>query len=184
MSDLEKRIAALEAWRNRVAPYINRSIPLGPRRPSRADEEEANRQIEAIVKAVADILPVDHDNQQLVSGAPVPKDWSHTELKENGQQKDYIVLSPEERAKGFVRPVRRSYIHAGKIAVDAKEEGREPLRIRAGGCGTETRMSQEIAETYARDPKFYNGTFCCGCGKHFPLDQFVWKDAPDEQVGS
>lgn len=102
--------------------------------------------------------------QQLVSGAPVPNDRSHAELKYNGQQKDYVVLSPGERAKGFVRPLRRSYIHTF--------------------CGGETRMSQEIAETYARDPNFYNGTFCCGCGKHFPLDQFVWKDAPNERVGS
>lgn len=30
-----------------------------------------------------------------------------------GQHKSYIVLSDEERAKGFVRPVRRSYRHVG-----------------------------------------------------------------------
>lgn len=34
-------------------------------------------------------------------------------LKENGQHEAYWVLSPEERAKGFVRPVRRSYKHVG-----------------------------------------------------------------------
>ena len=111
------------------------------------------------------IVPeVDRSKQQLASGDPVPEDRSHTELKDNGQQKDYVVLSPEERAKGFVRPVRRRYIHTV--------------------CGTETRMSQSIAETYARDPKFYNATFCCTCGRHLPLPEFVWKDAPDEQVGS
>lgn len=102
--------------------------------------------------------------EQLVSGAPVPEDRSHTKLKANGQQQDYVVLTPEERAKGFVRPVRRTYIHTV--------------------CGWDTKMAQEIAETYARDPHFYNGTFCCRCGKHFPLDQFVWKDNPNEQVGS
>lgn len=29
------------------------------------------------------------------------------------QNEVYLVLSEEERAKGFIRPVRRSYIHAG-----------------------------------------------------------------------
>lgn len=34
-------------------------------------------------------------------------------IKEDGQQACYLVLSDEERAKGFVRPVRRSYKHVG-----------------------------------------------------------------------
>ena len=33
----------------------------------------------------------------------------HRNLKPNGQQQDYVVLAEEERAKGFVRPVRRTY---------------------------------------------------------------------------
>lgn len=32
----------------------------------------------------------------------------------DGMQASYLVLSDEERAKGFVRPVRRSYRHAGR----------------------------------------------------------------------
>ncbi len=35
------------------------------------------------------------------------------ETRPDGQNEAYIVLSDEERAKGFVRPVRRSYIHVG-----------------------------------------------------------------------
>lgn len=31
----------------------------------------------------------------------------------NGQQKNYVVLTEEERAKGFVRPLRRTYRHVG-----------------------------------------------------------------------
>jgi hypothetical protein len=83
-----------------------------------------------------------------------------------GMQQDYVVLAEEERAKGFVRPVRRSYRHLT--------------------CGTVTKMAQTIAETYARDPGFYSGTFCCGCGAHFPVGadgQFVW-DGTDEKVGA
>lgn len=82
-----------------------------------------------------------------------------------GQQKGYVVLADEERAKGFVRPVRRSYKHLT--------------------CGGVTTMGQSLAETYARDPHFYSGTFCCRCGTHFPVGengQFVW-DGTDEKVG-
>lgn len=97
----------------------------------------------------------------LASGAPVPADNSHTQLKPNGQQRDYIVLSEAERAKGFVKPVRMSYIHIGR-------DGRR--------CGGVTLMGLSIAETYARNPKFYSGTFCCRCGAHFDLNEFEWED--------
>ena len=84
-----------------------------------------------------------------------------SQIRPDGQQEKYLVLSDEERAKGFIRPVRRTYIHVA--------------------CNMHTTMGQAIAETYARDPKFYTGTFCCHCGKHFPLKkddvpQFVWLD--------
>lgn len=36
------------------------------------------------------------------------------EQKPNGQNECYLILSEEERSKGFIRPVRRSYIHVGK----------------------------------------------------------------------
>jgi hypothetical protein len=90
----------------------------------------------------------------------------HRKLKPNGQQQDYVVLAEEERAKGFVRPVRRSYKHLK--------------------CGTVTTMGQSLAETYARNPHFYSGTFCCGCGTHFPVGEtgeFVW-DGTNEKVGT
>lgn len=83
----------------------------------------------------------------------------------DGMQEKYLVLSDEERAKGFVRPLRRTYVHLT--------------------CGTATTMGQPIAETYARDPHFYGGTFCAGCRSHFPVGadgQFVW-DGTDEKVG-
>ena len=41
------------------------------------------------------------------AGAPCPIDPT------TGQHKSYWVLPEEERAKGFVRPLRRSYIHVG-----------------------------------------------------------------------
>ena len=119
--------------------------------------------IEAHIKNPEPPPPVDRSQQQLTDGSPVPEDRSHTELLPDGQQKGYVVLSPEERAKGFARPVRRSYKHLK--------------------CGTVTTMGQALAETYARDPKFYSGTFCCHCAAHYPLSEFVWSGTT-ETVGS
>lgn len=82
----------------------------------------------------------------------------------NGEQEKYVVLSDAERAKGFVRPLRFVYVHDK-------------------GCGQQTSMAQPIAETYARDPSFYGGTFCSTCHNHFPVDEFVWQGT-DERVGS
>lgn len=96
-------------------------------------------------------------DRMLTDGSPVPQDRSHTEIDPTtGQQRGYVVLTPEERAKGFVKPVRRSYLHRK--------------------CGSVTTMGRSLAETYARDPNFYNGTFCCHCHEHFGLEQFEWED--------
>lgn len=43
--------------------------------------------------------------------APAPTE----ERLPDGQHADHWVLSEEERAKGFVRPVRLSYVHAGPL---------------------------------------------------------------------
>lgn len=85
------------------------------------------------------------------------------QIKPNGQQEAYLVLSEEERAKGFVRPLRRSYIHTT--------------------CGATTSMGLALCETYARDPTFYGATFCCTCGTHLPVGEFRWFE-DGEVVGS
>jgi hypothetical protein len=50
-------------------------------------------------------------------GEPVPSPETSpvptAEKLPDGQHVDHWVLSAEERAKGFVRPVRRSYVHVG-----------------------------------------------------------------------
>jgi hypothetical protein len=74
----------------------------------------------------------------------------------------YLVLSEEERAKGFVRQVRRTYIH--------------------NACGVATTMGQALAETYAREPGFYGSTYCVHCSRHRPVAEFRWEDG--SQVGS
>lgn len=114
-------------------------------------------------------------------GGPLPENYREIDPI-SGQQKAYAVLTPEERAKGFVRPVRRSYVHVGINPVWNKD-GTVIIKYGEGGCGALTKMNQDIAETYARDPKFYSGTFCVGCRKHLPLNEFVW-DGVQEEVGS
>lgn len=98
----------------------------------------------------------------LTDGSPVTPD--HREINpETGMQKGYVVLSEEERAKGFIRPLRHSYVHLT--------------------CGETTTMGNAIAETYARDPYFYSGTFCAHCREHFPLEEFRW-EGTNEEAGS
>ncbi len=111
-------------------------------------EDEVNR-------LKASTIPVDRNDVKLTDGSAVTPD--HREIKENGQQKGYVVLSEAERAKGFVRPYRDAYRHLK--------------------CQAITTMSRSIAETYARDPFFYSGTFCSTCLAHFDIGEdgeFTW----------
>jgi hypothetical protein len=153
-----------------------------------------------------------------------PNDPKLKEGQQNptGQHEIYLVLSEEERDKGFVRPVRHSYVHIGRktemkggtieplpreeakrfgdpdkyVAFLRYPESESPLVGKAltqeevdnmdkyiGGCGDITSMGRELSETYARDPKFYGATYCARCGKHLPVDEFVWYGT-DEKVGS
>lgn len=67
--------------------------------------------VDQLARAAGMTPPVDRTQKTLTDGSPVTD--GHTELKPNGQQKGYVVLSAEERARGFVRPVRLGYVHVG-----------------------------------------------------------------------
>jgi hypothetical protein len=129
----------------------------------------------------------------------------------------YLVLSQEERAKGFVRPYRDAYKHVGLQPAkyplrDLTDEERErhgkygyvkyekypdpnpdgssvigrfwtQKDIDNKGCGNVTTMGRALSETYARDPTFYGGTYCCTCRMHRPVGEFVWT-ADGTTVGS
>lgn len=175
-----------------------------------ANRAERRKAAEIEKERIKNIPPVDRTKQCLTDGSPVTPD--HRELKANGQQKGYVVLCEEERKKGFVRPVRKSYIHIGirpkyplrDLTAEEKEryadfkyikfeeypESESPVTGRFwtqkdlnSGCGGLTTMGLSLAETYARDPKFYGGTFCCHCGMHFDVAEFIWAGTT-EQVGS
>lgn len=95
---------------------------------------------------------------------PFDPDLGHgADTEPRDQNKKYLVLPEEERARGYVRPLRRTYVHEV--------------------CGTDTTMSYAIAETYAREPTFYGTTYCLECRKHRPVGEFVWKGT-QEPVGS
>ena len=101
----------------------------------------------------------------LTDGRPVYPGHDVIDPK-TGLQQDYVVLSAEERAKGFVRPYRNEYKHLT--------------------CGQITTMGRALSETYARQPDFYGGTFCAHCRSHFPVGpegEFVWVGT-DEKVGT
>lgn len=85
-----------------------------------------------------------------VDGGPVP------------QAEAYLVLTEEERRRGFVRPVRLSYWHET--------------------CGAVTTMALPIAETYAANPHYYGATYCATCRQHRPVGsagEFYWCDLDD-----
>lgn len=129
------------------------------------------------------------------------------------QQEVYLVLSEEERKKGFVRPYRDSYQHVGTkpkyplrdlteeeidrykgenyVKFEVYPDSMSPRtgkfwtqkQLDQNGCGTVTKMGLELSETYARNPHFYGSTYCVGCQMHRPVSGFVWT-ADGETVGN
>jgi hypothetical protein len=117
----------------------------------------------------------------------------------DGMQEKYLVLSEEDRAKGWVRPFRDSYIHVGirpqyltrplnveeqdrysGVGYVAYEEYPEGGTAKGrfwtkaqleSGCGGTTVMGFAIAETYAANPTYYGGTYCATCRGHFPVGE-------------
>ena len=79
------------------------------------------------------------------------------------QNEVYLVLPEEDRKRGFTRPYRTTYRHTV--------------------CGYSTTMGRLLAETHARDPQFYDSTYCVHCRAHRPVDEFVWVE-DDTVVGS
>lgn len=128
------------------------------------------------------------------------------------QNSAYLVLSEAERAKGFIRPVRQTYQHVGERPKHPLRDLTDEEKIQLAGedyvkfevyppgsgsavgrfwtqkqldsgCGVVTTMGIALAETYAREPKFYGNTYCVGCQMHRPVAEFVW-DKTNEVVGS
>lgn len=134
-----------------------------PVTPNPQDVERLAKVMQNMPAAPPD--PVDWDARTTTAGEPLMPEHLERDPR-TGQQRAYVVLTAEERAKGFVRPVRRTYQHQK--------------------CGALTTMGQAIAETYAREPRFYSGTFCVECRDHFPVGEageFIWVGTT-EKVGT
>lgn len=120
-------------------------------------------------------LTTDPDDPRLghgVDNEPIP------------QHETYLVLSEEERAKGFVRPLRRAYVH--RYWTDGRTDPIPTVLTSLdglSGCGAVTHMGLALCETYARDPSFYGATYCVRCQMHRPVAEFRW-DEDGEVVGS
>jgi hypothetical protein len=78
--------------------------------------------------------------------------FDYGKKKEDGQHENYPVNTEGE----YVAPIRRTYVHRK--------------------CGVATKVSMNIAETYAKNPRYYSHTFCVGCKEHMPINQFEWED--------
>lgn len=76
--------------------------------------------------------------------------FDYGEKRPDGQWERY----PTNVEGEYLAPIRNKYIHKT--------------------CGTETRIGDEIAETYAKNPSYYGRTFCVACKEHYPISEFHW----------
>lgn len=90
-------------------------------------------------------LTTDPDDPRLGHGVDVQPGPPH---------EAYLVLPAEVREGVFLRLLRDKYVHLA--------------------CSQKTRISIEMAETFARDPKFYDVVYCSYCRMHRPVSEFVW----------
>lgn len=98
-----------EHWRS-VGVTVRDVPDITASRPWRVDPQSRQVDMSSTCSA-APIPPVDRSSRCTTSGKPI--DEHTTEIGPSGQQKDYVILCDDERAKGFVRPVRRAYKHVG-----------------------------------------------------------------------
>lgn len=161
-------LAALAELLERIAEFGDQSGVRGPQPPvldlCRAITAECPQCATAEVAAVPDPAGPASAGGGVTTDPSDPRLTHGADAADGGpvdQAPVYLVLSPEQRAQGFVRPLRLSYWHTR--------------------CGAVTRMSPVIAETYARQPNFYVSTYCTTCRQHRPVGadgEFHWVD-PD-----
>lgn len=144
--------------------------------------------------------PVDRTDIILAGTGKLPADDSYREPGPSGQHRDHVALSPAQRAKGFVRPVRTAYRHVGLRPKNPTRDLTEEEHARydqfgyvsyeeyptgsgatgkfwtdeelKSGCGKVTTMQgRALSETYATDPGFYGSTFCIHCNDYFRVGE-------------
>lgn len=192
--ELRQEITALRREVGQLHAQLGTTgMRLGPRVETSLEIEARTQQlVDAVTKAkplpnASVEAPATIPEQRDIEGGPAlcttngqtVAEVRANQKNETGQHAGYIVLCPDERAKGFTRPYRDAYRHVGRLVnIVLNEEDMKdaciPRSHRINGCGTVTTMGKALSETYARDPKFYGSTFCCHCQKHLPVSEFIW----------
>lgn len=82
----------------------------------------------------------------------------HEQLREDGQQNDYVTLPPEARSTEPLNDVPQVYVHVK--------------------CGRATGMPPEIIQSYLQNPYLYlaDTTFCTGCERQVPNRECQWTE--------
>lgn len=140
---LRDEIADLRAQISELRAQIDLAgIRLGPRPET---QEDINRRITQLTDAVTAAVAVDRSALCTTNGQPVAAVRA-SQTNETGQHDGYIVLCPDERAKGFVRPYRDRYKHVGRSIcgrIVGTEHGFRTIcddgEGHAGECGIVTR---------------------------------------------
>lgn len=81
----------------------------------------------------------------------------HIKLLPDGQRTNHITIEPEHHYQGLLDRVPQVYFHPG--------------------CGTVTKMPEDIIRSYLVNPFLYNEyTYCYGCSDYVLQDQLYWQE--------
>lgn len=103
----------------------------------------------------------------------------------------HVGIRPKHATRELTADEKQRYADYGYVLYEEypKDSGSSVLgrywtqdQLLSSGCQLSTKMTVEIAETYARNPKFYGSTYCVHCRMHRPLEEFAWLDGT--KVGS
>ena len=87
----------------------------------------------------------------------------HMRKKPDGQHNDHITNAPDDRYRGPLDGVPRSYRHAR--------------------CGGGTGMPEEIIRSYLVNPLLYiDRSFCTGCGDYVDCSELTWVETGENMM--
>lgn len=125
-----KLIKMLREQHDHLNPHETYHVPA-PRRP---DQLKSSKKEESSEKPTVGVTSLEEpQNSGLTTDRNDPDLGRGVDVEKTGQHKKYLVLSDEERAKGFVRPVRNKYVHVGRKVVGVLKPLTDEQRERYAG---------------------------------------------------